>query len=347
MKLFYREKNRVALTEAGEVLYRHAKKILACYEEAERAVGKISGIVQGRILVGASTTMGEYILPRLLGQLKERYPRLEPLLMIGNSDRILNGVVRRTLDVGILADLAVGARFIATIENNQFQDVNYSGIYLRMQPGASSELGVSILTNTITRSGRGGAGDALVIRNADRTEVNRIQYLVTGEANVSRSLDRNTELQISLSKHDYKPGESVEVAIRAPYAGSGLITIERDKVYAQAWFHADTTSSVQRITVPAGFEGNGYINVQYIRDPSSDEIFMSPLSYGVVPFSVNMDARRNVLKVDAPALVKPGETVNFDVHSTRPGKVVVFAVDEAILPVAHYKLRRASGRARG
>lgn len=179
---------------------------------------------------------------------------------------------------------------------------------------------------------------ALVIRSADRTEVNRIQYLVTGEANVSRSLDRNTELQISLSKHDYKAGESVEVAIRAPYAGSGLITIERDKVYAQAWFHADTTSSVQRITVPAGFEGNGYINVQYIRDPSSDEIFMSPLSYGVVPFSVNMDARRNGLKVDAPALVKPGETVNFNVHSARPGKVVVFAVDEGILQVAHYKL---------
>ncbi|WP_199026703.1 alpha-2-macroglobulin [Ralstonia sp. ASV6] len=179
---------------------------------------------------------------------------------------------------------------------------------------------------------------ALVIRSADRTEVNRIQYLVTGEANVSRSLDRNTELQISLSKHDYKPGESVEVAIRAPYAGSGLITIERDKVYAQAWFHADTTSSVQRITVPAGFEGNGYINVQYIRDPSSDEIFMSPLSYGVVPFSVNMDARRNGLKVDAPAQVKPGETITFNVHSARPGKVVVFAVDEGILQVAHYKL---------
>ena len=45
----------------------------------------------------------------------------------------------------------------------------------------------------------------------------------------------------------------------------------------------------------AGFEGNGYINVQYIRDPSSDEIFMSPLSYGVAPFSVNVDARRNPL----------------------------------------------------
>ncbi|MBN3791063.1 MG2 domain-containing protein [Burkholderia sp. Ac-20353] len=179
---------------------------------------------------------------------------------------------------------------------------------------------------------------ALVIRRADGTAVNRIEYTVAGDANVTRSLDRNAELQVSLAKHDYKPGEQVEIAIRAPYAGSGLITIERDKVYAHAWFHADTTSSIQHITVPAGFEGNGYINVQYIRDPSSDEIFMSPLSYGVVPFSVNLDARRNALTVDAPALVKPGDTATFTVHSAKPAKVVVFAVDEGILQVAHYKL---------
>jgi uncharacterized protein YfaS (alpha-2-macroglobulin family) len=179
---------------------------------------------------------------------------------------------------------------------------------------------------------------ALIIRTTDRTEVNRVEYSVAGDANVSRSLDRNAELQINLSKHDYTQGEPVEIAIRAPYAGSGLITIERDKVYAHAWFHADTTSSVQHITVPAGFEGNGYINVQYIRDPSSDEIFMSPLSYGVVPFSVNMDARRNPLTLEAPALVKPGQTVTFKLHAGHPTKVVVFAVDEGILQVGRYKL---------
>ena len=118
----------------------------------------------------------------------------------------------------------------------------------------------------------------------------------------------------------------------------GLITIERDRVYAHAWFTSKTTNSVQHITVPKGFEGNGYINVQYIRDPSSDEIFMSPLSYGVAPFSVNVDARRNALTVDAPDLVKPGTVVTFKVHAAHPAKVVVFAVDEGILQVAHYKL---------
>ena len=179
---------------------------------------------------------------------------------------------------------------------------------------------------------------ALVIRRADGTEVNRVEYSVAGAANVARSLDRNAELQLHLDKHDYAPGERIAIDVRAPYTGSGLITLERDKVYAHAWFHADTTASVQYITVPEGFEGNGYVNVQFVRDPSSDEIFMSPLSYGVVPFSVNVDARRNAITVDAPAQVKPGETVTFKLHADKPTRAVVFAVDEGILQVARYKL---------
>ncbi len=178
---------------------------------------------------------------------------------------------------------------------------------------------------------------AILIRSGDST-VNRIEYSVTGAANLSRSLDRNAELQVKLNKSDFAPGEPVEISLRAPYAGSGLITIERDKVYAHAWFTAATTNSVQHITVPAGFEGNGYINVQYVRDPSSDEIFMSPLSYGVAPFSVNVDARRNALTLDVPQLVKPGETATFKLHAAQPARVVVFAVDEGILRVARYKL---------
>lgn len=102
--LFYREKNRISLTEAGEILFQQAKKILSCYQEAERAIGQISGIVQGRMMVGASTTMGEYILPKVLGDFEGRYPDVETLLEVGNSDRILNGVLSRYLDVGILAE---------------------------------------------------------------------------------------------------------------------------------------------------------------------------------------------------------------------------------------------------
>jgi uncharacterized protein YfaS (alpha-2-macroglobulin family) len=179
---------------------------------------------------------------------------------------------------------------------------------------------------------------ALVVKNAKGDELNRVEYSVAGEANLTRSLERNAELQLALDKHDYAPGDDIEIAIRAPYAGNGLITIERDKVYAHQWFKAATSGSVQKITVPKDFEGNGYVNVQFVRDPSSDEIFMSPLSYGVVPFSVNRDARRDVTKIDVPSLVKPGGTLHMKVDVAQSARIAVFAVDEGILQVARYKL---------
>jgi uncharacterized protein YfaS (alpha-2-macroglobulin family) len=178
---------------------------------------------------------------------------------------------------------------------------------------------------------------AYVIRDAAGLELNRIEYSVAGRGNVTRSLDRNAELQITLNKKDYAPGEDIELAIKAPYTGAGLITIERDHVYATQWFKTDTTASVQKIRVPSDFEGNGYVSVQFIRDVGSDEIFTSPLSYGVVPFMTSLAERTNVLKLQLPELVKPGEVVHMRLQAAHPTRAVLFAVDEGILQVAHYQ----------
>lgn len=176
-----------------------------------------------------------------------------------------------------------------------------------------------------------------VLRGRDGLELSRITYSVAGKANITRSLDRNAELQLTLDKRDYKPGEYIEMQIQAPYVGAGLITIERERVYTHVWFKTSTTSTTQRIRVPADLEGNAYVNVAFIRDPSSDEIYMSPLSYGVQPFSVNLDRRKTQLSVRAPELVKPGETVKIAYKTDRPAKILLFAVDEGILQVARYK----------
>ncbi|WP_137937154.1 MG2 domain-containing protein [Chitinivorax sp. B] len=177
----------------------------------------------------------------------------------------------------------------------------------------------------------------LVLRNQEGEVLNRVEYSVVGEANVSRSLDRNAELQLKLNKTDFEPGETIDVSIRAPYVGSGLITIERDKVYHHVWFKTTTTSSVQQIVLPKDFEGNGYINVQFVRDPGSEEIFMSPLSYGVTPFAVSLKNRTEAVRVETPPVVKPGQNLKMKVKSGQASRVVVFAVDEGILQVARYK----------
>jgi uncharacterized protein YfaS (alpha-2-macroglobulin family) len=177
----------------------------------------------------------------------------------------------------------------------------------------------------------------LVLSDEDGTVLNSLSYTVAGQANLSRSLDRNAELQIQLDKASYSGGDTIEVSIRAPYVGAGLITIERDRVFTAQWFKTTTTSSVQRIKLPDDFEGNGYVSVQFVRDPSSSEIFMSPLSYGVAPFGANLDARTQTLTVTAARQVKPGTTLTVRVTPGEASRVALLAVDEGILQVARYR----------
>src|SRR5690606_36650134 len=98
-------------------------------------------------------------------------------------------------------------------------------------------------------------------------------------------------LSVRMDKTDYKAGERIELNITAPYTGSGLISIETDKVHAFSWFTADTTSSIQHIVLPDGIEGNAYINVSFVRGSESDALFVSPLSYAVVPFNIDRSKR--------------------------------------------------------
>lgn len=184
----------------------------------------------------------------------------------------------------------------------------------------------------------GTPGDfVLVVKDDKGIELNKVNFSVAGEANLARSLEKNAELQVKLNKRDYEPGEAIQINIRAPYVGAGLITIERDKVYSYKWFKTRSTNSVQSITLPEGMEGNAYVNVSFVRDLASREIFMSPLSYGVAPFTISRDARRNQVSLDVPYLLRPGEKVKIGYKAQHAGKIVVFAVDEGILQVGNYK----------
>ncbi|HEX4622086.1 MAG TPA: alpha-2-macroglobulin family protein, partial [Myxococcaceae bacterium] len=177
----------------------------------------------------------------------------------------------------------------------------------------------------------------LSVREGDDTELAHVPFSVVGRANLTRTLEKNAELEIKLSRADYAPGDEIELEIKAPYTGAGLITIERDRVFAWKWFKTTTTSTVEKISLPPGLEGNGYVNVAFVRGLDSPEIFMSPLSYGVMPFSISRAARINEVTLTSPDLSRPGEPYKIKYKAQKPGKAVVFAVDEGILQVAGYK----------
>lgn len=177
----------------------------------------------------------------------------------------------------------------------------------------------------------------LRLRNDNDEILATLNYQVAGTANLTRSLERNAELQVSLDNDEYRNGDSIEISIIAPYTGTGLITIERDKVYASQWFKTSTTSSVQTIRVPRELEGNAYINVQFIREADSPEIYMSPLSVAVVPFNINRSARIIDAKMSSSERVRPGDDIRMTVNTPESSRLILVAVDEGILQVAKFR----------
>ncbi|MDR1124076.1 MAG: hypothetical protein LBL61_05755, partial [Elusimicrobiota bacterium] len=122
---------------------------------------------------------------------------------------------------------------------------------------------------------------ALEISDEFNNKLARAEYFVSGSANLTYSLEKDAELKLALENTEIAPGGDLTLNIITPYAGAGLITIEREKVFAQKWFRTATTSTQQTITVPADFEGNGYVNVSFVRGADSTDIYSSPHSYAV------------------------------------------------------------------
>ena len=165
-----------------------------------------------------------------------------------------------------------------------------------------------------------------------------VEYTVVGNTNDSGNIDKTAELTLNLDRSDYQAGDTIELSIQVPYLGSGLISIESDEIHAFKWFTATTLSSVQQIQIPADIEGNAYVNVAFIRDVESPEVYTSPLSYAVKPFFIDRSKRSIKVAIDVPKIAQPGQPMQINVNLEQPAKLVVYAVDMGILQVANYRL---------
>lgn len=101
-KLLHRTSKHVKLTEAGSILYQRAKQILALYEEAKEEIHLLRNEVTGSLTIGASFTIGEYVLPHLLADYTMDYPLVDVYVTIANTEEISRGVRANELDLGLI-----------------------------------------------------------------------------------------------------------------------------------------------------------------------------------------------------------------------------------------------------
>ena len=92
-------------TQAGELLYGYAKKFLMLRDETETALAEYIGKVRGRLALGGSTIPGTYLMPQIIAGFKQPYPDVIISLIIGDTAHIIEGILDRNLELGV-----VGAR---------------------------------------------------------------------------------------------------------------------------------------------------------------------------------------------------------------------------------------------
>jgi len=99
--LFDRLPRGVRLTEAGQVLMHHAQQILAAERLAENEIAELSGLRRGKLSIGASTTIGSYLLPGVFGAFQRKHPQLRLELEIANTTAIQAMVLDGRIDLGL------------------------------------------------------------------------------------------------------------------------------------------------------------------------------------------------------------------------------------------------------
>ena len=102
LPLFDRAGGRVALTGVGSILYRYAQQLKTLSDEALQAISEASGVHTGRLSLGASQTIGQYLLPNLMAAFLGEHPQVQLTAMSGNTDEVLEALAAHAIDLALI-----------------------------------------------------------------------------------------------------------------------------------------------------------------------------------------------------------------------------------------------------
>ena len=94
--------SQISLTEAGRVLLKYASAAAETMVEARRALSALNDETVGELRLGASTTVAQYLLPRILGAFLKQYPQVKLSLVSGNTEKIVEAVAEKKISLGII-----------------------------------------------------------------------------------------------------------------------------------------------------------------------------------------------------------------------------------------------------
>jgi DNA-binding transcriptional LysR family regulator len=134
--LINRENSKISLTENGRVFLQYSERILALCEESCRALIDLKNGERGNLNVGASQTIGTYLLPKVLALFAQNYPQIDLKVQINSTRVIAKNVINRDIDIAVVGG-EIPAHLKKNITVEDFVEDEFSLIIPKSHPFAA------------------------------------------------------------------------------------------------------------------------------------------------------------------------------------------------------------------
>jgi len=153
------------------------------------------------------------------------------------------------------------------------------------------------------------------------------------------SMENPDRIEIDFDKNMYTPGENAKVQIRAPFSGTLLLTVEKEKVLEFITYQMESNSAEINLPIKSDYFPNVYISATIIKKAKDVNKATPARAYGVAPLKLSNQAYDLGLSIIAPEVIKPNEKVQIKLNlkNSQKAEVTLAAVDAGIMQLTDYK----------
>jgi DNA-binding transcriptional LysR family regulator len=196
--IFYRDKRKARLTETGKLLIKYCDRILSLCEETCLALDELHTLQSGALIIGASQTTGTYLMPRLIGLFRHKYPQIEIELQVHSTRKIAWGIAAGRIDLAV-----VGGEVPQELKSD-----------LELTPYAEDELALILPTSHPFSS----------LKYIQKEDLYRLRFIALNTQSTIRNVIENTLAQNGIDSSYFKIEmelNSIEAIKNAVHSGLG------------------------------------------------------------------------------------------------------------------------------
>jgi hypothetical protein len=167
-----------------------------------------------------------------------------------------------------------------------------------------------------------------------------IWFYASGWGYAPWAMDHPDRIEIDLDKESYKPGETAQIQVRAPFSGKLLLTIEREKVFEYKVVTLKENTATIKMPITDQYRPNVFVSAHLIRSTEKLERDTKVRAFGVVPLKVSTESNRLAIDLQTPTEIRPNSklTINFKVSGQARSTpyLTIAAVDEGICQLTDF-----------